>query len=79
MKVFAIKDTVADEFLMPFYQKNEKSANRAFNFFLAKPENAHVANDFELYIIGSYDADSGVITGIEPRRITDNDVLDSDE
>ncbi|AXH74319.1 MAG: nonstructural protein [Microviridae sp.] len=74
MKVIvALKDTAARVFGTPFFVQAAAQAVRSLrdevNSGKAESDLARHPSDFELYDIGSYDEDSGVITMREPSLI----------
>ena len=62
-KVYAIRDVVADKFFAPFIALNDDLAKRqfAFNFVDKSSIFAFSPQDFELYRIGFYDIDNGML------------------
>lgn len=73
MNVYSVKDTKARSFSPPFFQLNHTTALRAFALEVnrADPQNVVYNNpdDFEIYFVGTFDPDTGVITGQEPDLI----------
>lgn len=71
MQIFAVKDTKALKFNTPFFHLNPQTATRAFSMDVNRPDEANVLytnpEDFELYSIGEYDTDRGVIRATEPQ------------
>lgn len=67
LKVFAIRDSKAEVFKTPFFQKSHGEAERTFQE-LVKDENSLVSKypeDFDLYHIGEYNDQTGVIDALE--------------
>lgn len=63
LKIFSIKDTKADGFLHPFFTHNRATAEREFRRLVADPQSHmfHNPQDFELYELGNWNDDVGVI------------------
>ena len=63
-EMYSVKDTVADNFLEPLFVNNEDQAKR---WFASNIKNIQLwkenAEQFELYRIGEWDGNKGVITG----------------
>ena len=63
IKIFSIKDKVVGAYRSPFYMRNNAEAIRAFNNSCKEvPDMAKVASDLELYCLGDFDDETGVIT-----------------
>lgn len=63
LKVYAIRDSKAQVYNTPFFQKSHGEAERSFDQ-LVKDEKSMVAkypDDFDLYYIGEYDDQDGVL------------------
>lgn len=60
--VYAIKDNKAG-FLSPLVDANDDTAKRNFEHAIANPDSMYFthANDFDLYKLGTFDTDSGLI------------------
>lgn len=73
--VYLIRDTALGSFLIPMFFQSEGAARRAFsdevnraaedNIMFQHPEH------FQLYVAGSYDDESGVITCSAPTFVVD--------
>lgn len=63
MKLYSIKDVKAG-FMTIMLFKNDALAKRAYASGLKMPESmlSHNPEDFELWCLGEYDQDSGIIT-----------------
>lgn len=65
MNIYAVKDTKAGLFNAPFFQTNNVTALRTFALEVnrADPNNVLYNNpeDFELYCLGEFDNETGVI------------------
>lgn len=68
VSIYSIKDTAVQKFMPAFTAPNDASATRAVRNILNKPgsELAFQPEDYELYLIGFYDDDSGVCWGPKP-------------
>ena len=65
MKIYAIKDTVAGVFNLPFYQKNNAVAIRALTQAVNSNENNEIkqnVGDLQLYCLGELNQETGDIT-----------------
>lgn len=60
--LYAIKDTLVG-FLQPFIQPNDATATREFANMVNKSQSAVSVNyqNMELYKLGSYDSDTGIV------------------
>lgn len=69
LKIYAIKDTKTG-FMNPFYLQNDEVAIRSFKK-AANEIQPNAVNDFpedkELWYLGTYDSDTGVIKGEVPK------------
>lgn len=72
MKLYSVKDIVADEFGPVFEAKNHAVANRAYRKLLL--DNVANASDYELHCIGDFDSEKGVITVGDYSSFVDNNV-----
>lgn len=70
MKIFSMKD-VKVGFANPFYQNNLDMAKRSFRVAVSdkRGELYKIKDDLELWEIGSFDEETGKITGKEPEYI----------
>nr|QJB19888.1 MAG: nonstructural protein [Microvirus sp.] len=71
-KVFAIRDSKAEFFNQPFFQKTHGEAERNFKS-LVKDDKSMIGKypeDYDLYFIGEYDDQKGVLKSLEtPQHI----------
>lgn len=67
MRVYSVKDLVAQEYGPPVLARNDKVASRMYLALLA--QNKLDQNDFELYALGEFDSDTGMFRTEEPQRI----------
>ncbi|AXH78010.1 MAG: nonstructural protein [Microviridae sp.] len=72
LKVFSIRDTKAETYNMPFYQKSHGEAERSFKA-LTTDESSMISKypeDFDLYFLGTYDDQTGQLTVLDtPQHI----------
>lgn len=65
--VFAIRDKVAEEFRSITCDVNESTAKRNFAYAVNNsPELQFAAKDYELYCIGDFQSDKGLVTPMVP-------------
>lgn len=69
MKIYTMRDRKSNLFANPFVSHNDKTAVREFDYICNRPENAHMAEDVELYSIGDFNVDTGEITAYKPEFI----------
>lgn len=64
VEIYAMKDTVVGAYKMPFYQQNRAVAQRTAKWIAreGKPEDIE---DKELYFIGRFDDETGLIAGAQ--------------
>lgn len=62
LKIYCLKDTLT-EFMQPYYQANEHVAVRNFKIAMNSPESeiAKIAENIELYELGTFDTVKGTI------------------
>lgn len=61
LKAYSIRDSKAEVFNTPFYQKTHGEAERTFQT-LAKDDKSTISkypDDYDLYYLGEYDQDTG--------------------
>jgi hypothetical protein len=65
MKIYSIKDRVAEKFLPPDLSKNDGVAVRKFTLFIKETnqqmKGLDLTNDFSLYCLGDWDEDEGIV------------------
>lgn len=75
MNIYAVRDTAVGEFLLPWYFKNHGAAVRALGDSVNKPSEDNQffqhPEHFQLYQVGSYDQETGVITSMAPEFVVD--------
>lgn len=67
LKAFSIRDTKAEVFNTPFFQKTHGEAERAFKRLTADQQSmiAQYPEDYDLYYIGEYDDQTGKLITID--------------
>lgn len=66
VNLYSVRDSVAKEFGPIYCCKNDDVARRAYSQ-LMKDVNSPV--DFDLYFVGAFDTDTGIICPSEPLRV----------
>lgn len=71
VKVFAIFDTKAKYFAVPFLARNEFSAKRMFTESCSAPDTElyKYPTDYELFYIADFDEDTGVYTSVDKESL----------
>lgn len=71
LNVMAVKDRAADAYMQPFFSPTEAMAVRSFREECGKAESPFFKNpeDFDLYWLGSFDDNKGVIQSESPRLV----------
>lgn len=68
--LFSVRDSASQVFAPPFVAPSQGFAMRMFRDAIADKNSDNMMSkhpeDFELYIIGSYSEDSGVLTAVSP-------------
>lgn len=62
VKLYAYKDVVVGVHGMPFAAHNDQEAIRRAKYELSKVDDVNIKADTQLYCLGSYDTQTGVIT-----------------
>jgi len=67
LKMFSIRDQKAETFNSPFFQSTHGEAERAFRTAVhdSKTQLHQYPEDFDLYFLGEYDNQSGVISPLD--------------
>lgn len=66
LKIFTIRDSKAEAFLTPFFQKSHGEAERNFKE-ITKDEKSMISkypDDYDLYYVGTYDDQTGFIESL---------------
>lgn len=72
MNIYALRDTKAEAFNLPFYSDNHATAMRSLTVQLEQDENMRsFAVDFVLYCVGTFDQASGRLTPRDPEVVVD--------
>lgn len=68
--IYAIRDAFTG-FLTPTFDLNDQAAKRNFAYAISKKDTLLYSNaqDYDLYKIGVFDQDSGVITPLEHHKL----------
>lgn len=64
MEIFAIRDTKAEAFNPPFYQRTKAEAERSLQRLVLDPDSnvSKFPEDFDLYHLGTYNDSTGEIS-----------------
>lgn len=67
LRVFSVRDTAADAFMPPFFERATGAALRAFEAAVNDPQHVFHRSpaDFILYEIGHFDDDTGSLEAIQ--------------
>ncbi|UDN67797.1 nonstructural protein [robinz microvirus RP_121] len=75
MKSYAVRDVKSASYANPFFSPNNQTATRAFAMEVNRQDaqNLLYTNhaDFQLYYVGDFNPDTGVLSGKEPEYLTD--------
>lgn len=63
--LYVIRDRKSAIYGTPFVAPNDSCAEREFVAFCSQPSNTYIAEDLELYRVGTVDNETGVILGEE--------------
>lgn len=76
MEMYSIKDTVTGLYSQPFFAQNQAAAIRQFDYLM---QNAQmVAKDCQLYFVGDFDSERGIILPDCPTSFVKNaEVVDN--
>lgn len=69
--IFSVRDIAADVYSNPFTSSNQQTATRDFAHACMDPASALSKNpeDFQLYQLGSFDDELGVLEGHQPKLV----------
>lgn len=73
LKMFAIRDSKAEAFKQPYFCHTHGEAERSFTQLVRDPQSvvSQYPDDFDLYFLGEYNDQTGVIKSLEtPQHIT---------
>lgn len=63
LKIYAVKDVVVGNFMLPFYLHNDNEAKRSFNLAInSQTQIAQNWKDLQLFSIGEWNDETGEIT-----------------
>lgn len=67
LKIYTIRDQKAECFNTPFFQKSHGEAERAFTQLVNDDKSMvhQYPDDFDLYYVGTYDDNTGVIQSLD--------------
>lgn len=74
MMIFSVQDNMANKFGKPFFIDSEDEAKRLFKITVNDPRNELIYNnpeDYSLWLIGSFNERTGVITGEGATKLVD--------
>ena len=76
-EIYTIRDVKADAYFRPFYVPNRAVAVRAVSNLVQDTQSDIGRNpeDYQLFYIGTYDDNSGVISAIAPEHILNINTL----
>lgn len=80
LKIFSIRDSKGEAFGQPFFQKTHGEAERNFKTLVSDEKSmiSKFPEDFDLYYIGEYDDQKGLIKSLDtPQHITKAVALNS--
>lgn len=72
VSMYTYYDKKAGFYNIPFYAQNDDIAVRNATIFANQKDNAILAEDLELYCVGSFDSESGVIVAFNKPRFVKN-------
>lgn len=78
LTVFAIYDKVTSQYSMPMLQVNKQMAIRHFNKLTQNPANLSETTDYQLFLIGTYNQVTGLVTSLDKPEFVMNAVLGAD-
>lgn len=67
LKIFSIRDSKAEIYMQPFFQKSHGEAERSFTQ-LARDQKSTVSQfpeDYDLYFVGVYDDQKGTVQSLD--------------
>lgn len=63
--VFVIFDKVTGQYSMPMLQVNKEMAIRHFNKLTQNPANLSETTDYQLFLSGTYNQETGLVTSLD--------------
>lgn len=78
--MFSIRDVVMDQFSPPFLARNKSHAVMQFEMTINKARESGFTQEFELWEVGQFDDDSGVVSSNSdlPKKVNLSKVEDED-
>lgn len=73
--IYALRDQAAQAFLAPVLNTTDQAAIRDLANMVSQHDNSNIAfapKDFDLYQIGSFDTDTGLVAAASPVRMVCN-------
>lgn len=73
--VYALRDQAAQAFLAPVLNTTDQAAIRDLANMVSQHDNSNISfapKDFDLYQIGTFDTDSGLVVAVSPVRMVCN-------
>jgi hypothetical protein len=73
MELYSVRDICTERYSNPFLAETDKAAIRAFE---KDRQSQPFPDDFELYLVGAFDTQSGVLTALDrgPVLISDSEI-----
>lgn len=68
-RLYSIRDRKSGNYGVPFASFNDDTAERDFNAFCRMPQNTYLADDVELYYIGTFDSATGEACDIPDKPV----------
>lgn len=63
-RLYSIYDRKSGNYGVPFASFNDDTAKRDFNGFCKQPQNVYLADDLELYYVGTFSSRTGEVKDI---------------
>lgn len=68
-KIYTMRDRKSGIYGNPFLSHNDDTAKRDFDAFCGLEQNKYISGDMELYALGSFDSETGIIEDYAPEFI----------
>lgn len=75
--IYTMRDRKSGIYGNPFISYNDKCAVRDFDAFCNLPHNKYLAEDMELYKLGTFDSTTGEIVAYKPEFIKGGEVIET--
>lgn len=71
LQIYTVRDTAAEAYMIPFFSHNDATAQRTMADCVAEPGHQFNRNpeDFQLFHIGTYSQDDGMVVQSPPKFI----------